>query len=844
MSVRPPAPDDFAPRHPVTAVLGPTNTGKTRLAVERMLAHRTGVIGLPLRLLAREIYDTISRRVGARSVALVTGEERIVPESARYHVCTVEAMPRGQAFEFAAVDEIQLAADPERGHTFTDRLLNTRGIQETMFLGSDVMTGMVRTLVGDCHVETRPRFSALTYAGPRKLHRLPRRSAIVAFSAEEVYALGELFRRHKGGAAIVLGALSPRTRNAQVALFQAGEVDYLVATDAIGMGLNMDVDHVAFASLAKFDGRRFRPLHPIEIGQIAGRAGRFTRDGSWGVSETCEEPEPETLEAIGEHRFAAVKRVQWRNARLDYQSLDLLIRALEQEPPRRAFLRQRDAADLTALKALAGESEIRQRVADAGAVHLLWDVCQIPDFRKTGPNHHHGLLRRIFTHLIDGEGRLPEDWLARQVERLDQTTGDIDSLSMRIAQIRTWTYVANRAGWLADAAHWRGRTRQIEDGLSDALHQALTGRFVDRRTAALYRALNARTRLQTAVSDEGDVLVEGQYVGRVRGLAFESDTSAPRGEARLIHKAAEQAAGQAVSRRAKALLAAPADAIHWRDDNRLYWNGGPVALLRPGRALLEPDLALLSLPHLVGRTREAVRRHLEAWLAREIAQQLSPLSRLRKADWSGPAAGLVFQVAEGLGSVAREQVAPQLAALSKAERYRLQKLGLRLGYVDVFLAGMIRPARARAALRLWAVAAECPVPDLAHGPQTLAEPDATLPEIAVRAAGYRRAGGLLARIDLFDRLATMAHEESRKGRFTPGVAATSLMGAGPEDLGTLLAALRYRPDGADDEGRPVYRFQPRRGRRDERPGRARKRDRAAAASPFARLRDLLPQDAS
>ena len=840
MTTRPPAPTDFAPRQPVSAVLGPTNTGKTRLAVERMLAHRTGVIGLPLRLLAREIYDTVAARVGARSVALVTGEERIVPESARYHVCTVEAMPRGQAFEFAAVDEVQLATDPERGHTFTDRLLNTRGIQETMFLGSDVMTGMIRELVGDCQIETRPRFSALDYAGPRKLQRLPRRSAIVAFSAQEVYALGELIRRHKGGAAIVLGALSPRTRNAQVELFQAGEVDYLVATDAIGMGLNMDVDHVAFAGLGKFDGRRFRPLMPIEIGQIAGRAGRFTRDGTWGVSEACEEPDEESLEAVAAHRFAAARRVQWRNARLDYQSLDLLIRALELEPPRRAFVRQSGAADLTALKALAAEPEIRRLVSDADTVKRLWDVCQIPDFRKTGPNHHHGLVRRIFSHLIEGDGWLPEDWFARQVERLDQTQGDIDALSMRIAQIRTWTYVANRAGWLRDAAHWRGRTRQIEDSLSDALHQALTGRFVDRRTAALYRALNARARLQTAVTDDGEVLVEGQYVGRVRGLAFEADRRAPRGEGRLVQKAAEQAAAQAVARRAGDLLQAPAGEIDWRDDNRLYWRGGALATLRPGAALLKPELALSTLPHLSGRDRDAVQRHLRLWLDREIGHQLSPLTRLQRGRWSGAAAGLVFQVAEGLGSVAREQVAQQIAGLDKAERYRLQKLGLRLGYVDVFMAGMIRPARARAALRLWAVAAEKPVPDLAHGPQTLADRQRDLPDGAIRAAGYRRAGRLLARIDLFDRLAAMAHGESEKGLFTPGVAATSLMGAGAEDLATLLGALRYRPHGSDAEGRPTYRFQPRRAKK----GQGRTQARGQGDSPFAGLRHLLPQDAS
>jgi superfamily II DNA/RNA helicase len=473
----------------VLAVLGPTNTGKTHFAVERMLAHPSGLIGFPLRLLAREIYDRIVANKGAAAVALITGEERIEPQSARYFVATVEAMPEDLETSFLAVDEIQLCADPERGHVFTDRLLRARGRDETMFLGADTIRPLIRQLVPEAELISRPRFSTLSYVEPAKVTRLPRRSAVVAFTAQEVYALAELVRRRRGGAAVVLGALSPRTRNAQVALYQAGEVDHLIATDAIGMGLNMDLAHVTLASLVKFDGRERRRLHAHEIGQIAGRAGRHMRDGTFGTTPDVGGLDPRTVEAVEGHDFPALRQLRWRNDALDLRSLADLLESLDAEPPAACLLRTRNALDHVSLKVLARRPAVRERAAGPAGVRLLWAVCQIPDFRKTLTEAHLHLLETIFGHLAE-RGRLPIDWVADQVVRLERTDGDIDTLITRLAHIRTWTYVAYRADWLDDAIHWQERTRAVEDALSDALHDRLTQRFIDRRTQALLKSLH------------------------------------------------------------------------------------------------------------------------------------------------------------------------------------------------------------------------------------------------------------------------------------------------------------------------------------------------------------------
>jgi ATP-dependent RNA helicase SUPV3L1/SUV3 len=483
-------------RSPLAAILGPTNTGKTHLAVERMCAHSSGMMGFPLRLLAREVYDRVVKLKGPNQVALITGEEKILPKDARWFLCTAESMPMERDFAFVALDEAQLGADPERGHVFTDRMLHARGREETMILGSEALAPMVRALLPKAEIIGRPRFSTLSYAGPSKLSRLPPRSAIVAFSADQVYAVAEMLRRMRGGAAVVMGALSPRTRNAQVAMYQAGEVDYLVATDAIGMGLNMDVTHVAFAGLSKFDGQRRRRLKPSEMAQIAGRAGRHQRDGTFGSltleGELMSEFAPEEIEAIEEHRFQPLERLFWREGDPDFRSVDGLIRSLEQRPSRPELKAAPEAIDLAVLKRLAEDPEVRSRAAGGERVRRLWAACGLPDFRKTGPEHHSRLVSRIYAHLTEGSGRIPHGWYGEQLARLDNVQGDIDTLADRIAGVRTWAYIAHRADWLAEPDVMAERARAVEEKLSDALHERLTQRFVDRRTSVLMRDLGTK----------------------------------------------------------------------------------------------------------------------------------------------------------------------------------------------------------------------------------------------------------------------------------------------------------------------------------------------------------------
>jgi ATP-dependent RNA helicase SUPV3L1/SUV3 len=518
------------------AVLGPTNTGKTHYAIERMLAHRTGVIGLPLRLLAREVYDRIKAIRGLDCVALVTGEERIVPDRTQYWVCTVEAMPLEIGADFVAIDEIQLCADPDRGHVFTDRLLHARGLHETLFMGSDTMRQAIAGLVPGVQFQRRERMSQLTYSGSKKISRMPPRSAIVGFSVENVYAIAELIRRQKGGCAVVMGALSPRTRNAQVELYQNGDVDYLVATDAIGMGLNLDIKHVAFSATVKFDGRRMRPLNPDELAQIAGRAGRYQSNGSFGVTGEARPLADEVIAAIENHEFLPVRKLHWRNARMDFTSSARLIASLEAPTSNDWLTRARDADDVVALKTLTAQPEIIDRLRDGRDLRLLWDVCRIPDFRGISATEHAGLLARVF-EFLQGDGRIAPDWLARNIARIDRTDGDIDTLSKRLAYIRTWTYIAQRAAWVDDENHWRGATRAVEDRLSDALHDRLTQRFVDRRTSVLMRRLKQKESLVAEVNDKGEVTVEGQLIGKLEGFRFRQDATATPEEARMLRQA-------------------------------------------------------------------------------------------------------------------------------------------------------------------------------------------------------------------------------------------------------------------------------------------------------------------
>ena len=746
----------------LVAVLGPTNTGKTHLAVERMLGHASGMIGLPLRLLAREIYDRIVKLRGARSVALITGEEKIVPPRPHYWVCTVEAMPLSREVEFLAVDEIQLCADPERGHVFTHRLLHARGTAETMLLGAGTMAPLVRRLLPHAEIVTRERFSNLTYAGPKKLTRLPRRSAVVAFSADQVYAIAELIRRQRGGAAVVMGSLSPRTRNAQVALYQSGEVDFLVATDAIGMGLNMDVDHVAFAGLSKFDGKRTRFLHPQEVGQIAGRAGRFQRDGTFGVTGEADDMDDDLVRAVEEHRFEAVAGAEWRNSRLEFASLPALLKSLAKAPDRAGLQLSAEALDETTLRRLVQDPQVAERAKGKAAIERLWECCQTPDFRKLALDEHLGLAKEFFLHLTTAKGRIPEDWIARQYGQLDRTDGEIDTLAARLSSVRTLAYVANRPDWLAYPAGWQGRMRQLEDRLSDTLHEKLMARFVDRRTSALMRGLRVREDMLAGVGADGAVTVEGHFVGRLAGVRFEAAQGSSVLEEKALRAAATHAVGPEIARRLGRLAAEPDGAFALTPDGLVLWNGEAAGVLAGG----EPFRPRVRLLGELGPepARQRAGQRLEAFVAGEAGRRLASLRKLEAAVAEGRikglARGLAFRLIEAGGVLDRAQVRAEARALSQVERRMLRGLGVRLGAFSVYIPALLRPdARALTqALAAREVPAWRPATDQ---PSRLPAP-APAPR-ALAAFGLRAVRGLAVPVEQLERLDDLLRAGVRHG---------------------------------------------------------------------------------
>src|SRR6478609_8871032 len=800
----------------VTAVLGPTNTGKTHLAIERMLAHSSGVIGLPLRLLAREVYNKVVDRVGKDSVALVTGEEKIKPPHPRYWVSTVEAMPRDLDVAFLAIDEIQLGADFERGHVFTDRMLNRRGREETLVLGAQTVRPMVERLLPGAHVLTRPRLSTLTYAGEKKLTRLPSRSAIVAFSVEEVYAIAELIRRQRGGAAVVLGALSPRTRNAQVDLYQAGDVEYLVATDAIGMGLNLDVDHVAFASDRKFDGYQFRKLNPAELAQIAGRAGRATRDGTFGTTGRCDPFEPELVQALESHNFEPIRLLQWRNANLDFASIGALQASLAATPNEQGLTRAPIGEDILVLEHAARDEDVRALARDRAAIARLWDACQVPDYRKIAPATHAELAVTLYGFLMR-EGNIPMDWFARQVAHADRTDGDIDTLSNRIAHVRTWTFVANRPDWLADPEHWQGVTRAVEDKLSDALHERLAERFVDRRTSVLMRRLRENAMLETEIGKSGEVTVEGHVIGRLDGFMFAPDASAEGSEAKALNAAAQKALGGEIEARATKISQASNDQIVLATDGALRWTGDLVGKLTAGDDTLRPRVRVLADEHLTGPARELVQTRLDLWLKTHIEKLLAPLFSLTAADdITGVARGVAFQLVESLGVLERQKVAEEVKGLDQPARANLRKYGVRFGAYHIYLPALLKPAPRALATQLWAIKNESPdakgVAELLHlaaSGRTSFPVDKDTPKALYRTAGYRICGERAVRVDILERLAdlirpALSWRESAPGPKPDGVfdgrgflvtgAMTSLTGASGDDFASILRSLGYRMD--------------------------------------------------
>ena len=775
----------------VTAVLGPTNTGKTFFALERMLGYRSGVIGLPLRLLAREIFDKLVNLREKESIALITGEERIIPKDPKYWVCTVEAMPTDLGADFIAVDEIQLSADPERGHVFTDRLMNTRGKKETMFMGSETVLNKIQNLIPGVVIIRRTRFSELKYKGKSKISRLPERSALVSFSVSQVYAIAELLRRQKGGAAVIMGALSPRTRNAQVELYQNGDVDYLVATDAIGMGLNLDVKHVAFASLFKFDGRKERKLFPNELAQIAGRAGRYQTNGTFGVTAEADGLEPSWSQSIEASKFSAVQFLQWRNSKLNFGSIEFLIKSLEMIPKNKNFVRSKDDTDLIVLRLLSEQFRLNLSVRSSKDIRLLWEVCQIPDFRKLSETDHATLLSNIFYYLRNN-GVIPDAWLFDQVSRLDRIEGDIEVLSKRLAFIRTWTFVSYKRSWTNDCLYWQSETRRIEDRLSDELHRKLTQRFVDRRTSVLVKGLKQRESLVAEINQDSQIFVENQLIGTLVGFCFEKDNSTSAEESKALRATAQAVLGPQYKLRSDKLYNSSDETFSWNELGQLFWHSDPVGKIEAGVDILSPKVTPLVDVEAGVHIAQHVKRRLDHFVSRAIDKQFEPLLRMREDEsLTGISKGVAFRLLESLGSVSRSEIIEDVKALEQKDRALLRKHGVRFGQFSIFHHLMLKPAPTRLRLLLWSVFTQqtkCapPVPGLVTIPKV---ENATAEYYSM--AGYKLVGDRALRVDMLERLADLLRAKDVLTGFEADLDMLSITGLTLEQFSKVLENLGY-----------------------------------------------------
>ena len=776
----------------LTAVLGPTNTGKTFYAIERMCAYKTGIIGFPLRLLAREVYDKLLDIKGKDAIALMTGEERIIPLRPRFWICTVEAMPLNLEVEFVAVDEIQLCTDLERGHVFTDRLLNARGSLETMFLGSENVKKCIQGIIPNISVVKRERFSRLSYSGGKKLSRMLSRSAIVTFSADHVYSIAELIRRQKGGAAVIMGALSPRTRNAQVDLYQNGDVNHLVATDAIGMGLNLDIKHVAFERVSKFDGQKERLLHPNELAQIAGRAGRYLTDGTFGVTGKIKALDEKVIDSIENNKFKDIKFLQWRNSNLNFQDISKLIASLEIRPDNNNFVKCREADDLKVLKALKETTYISESLLSEFEVRLLWQVCQIPDFRKISFADHNNLLAKIF-YFLKSNGIIPDDWLKEQVVRLDRIDGDIDTLSKRVAFIRTWTYVSFKSEWLRDSTFWQEETRRIEDRLSDALHERLTQTFVDRRTSVLLKSLKQRENLMAEINDNSEVFVEDQLIGRLEGFSFKLAESASFEEGKALKSTALAVLGPKYKLKSEKLYLSSDTDFTLHNNAEIFWHDSLVGKLVQGKDISSPVVLPVVDNEAGEEILEKIKRRLCLFIERIIESNFEPLINMKKDESiTGLTKGVAFQLFEELGVIPRNKISEDIKALDQTSRSLLRKHGIRFGQYTIFHHLMLKPAATRMRLILWSVfTSQLQVPEAP--PAGLV----TIPHVSNASkdyyakAGYRLTGKRAIRIDMLERLADLIRLQDALKGFEASVDMLSITGLTLEQFSELLGDLGF-----------------------------------------------------
>lgn len=776
----------------VAAILGPTNTGKTREAIARMLRHRTGMIGLPLRLLAREVYDKVRAEKGNAVVGLVTGEERILPPTVRYWICTTEAMPVGNGVDFLAVDEIQLCADSERGHVFTDRLLHARGRLATLFLGAKTIAPIIRDMVPEIRIDQHQRLSRLTYSGRARIARMRPRTAIVAFTIEDVYMIADAVRRHCGGAAVVMGGLSPKTRNAQVDIYQNGDVDYLVATDAIGMGLNLDIRHVAFAGQVKFDGRTVRALLPAELAQIAGRAGRHRTNGTFGVTHECQELNRHVVESIEGNRFETISRLQWRNSALDFRSITFLLRSLDKASPHRRLIKVRQPADHRVLETLAEINDVTKRTTTPDDVRLLWEVCQLPDFRKFSASSHADLIRHIYIFLKDNDC-IPDEWLAARVDSLAKTAGDIDALAMSLAYIRTWAYVAYRSNWVEDTSYWRQRARDVEDRLSDELHKRLTRRFVDSGTSLLVKCLKQGDDLEADMTENGLLTLEGQELGHFQGFRFIRRQGSTPEEERALKAASAQLVGKEFAARAIRIAAAPDGDLQFGHDGCIHWDGHPVGKLTVGQDSLRPGIMLLIDDDADTAVKDRVELRITAYVEHMISLHLGPLLALREdQELSAPARGLAFRLAESFGILNRRTVADDIKEIDADCRTELRKHGVKIAQHSIFLHPVLKPKATQLRLLLWSLKAghdalpPAPPPGL-----TTVSVDRAMPQGYYPICGFVRIGGLAVRADILDRLMMMLWGLESQADFEASAEMLSITGTTHDDFAKVMRGLGY-----------------------------------------------------
>jgi ATP-dependent RNA helicase SUPV3L1/SUV3 len=777
-----------------------------------MLGHASGMIGLPLRLLAREIYDRVVGKQGTTHVALITGEEKIVPKNARYFICTVESMPVERTVDFLAIDEVQLAADFDRGHVFTDRLLRSRGCHETMLLGSETIRPLIQRLIPDVEFITRPRFSELIYVEPKKLSRLPRRSALITFSTNNVYAYAEMLRRAKGGVAVVMGALSPRTRNAQVELYQNGEVDHIVATDAIGMGLNMDIDHVCFADTSKFDGRTMRDLMPPELAQIAGRAGRYMNNGTFGcLTEGADYQSglsPEMVYAVENHQFAPLTVLQWRNAYIDFSRADAVIRSLAHAPERPGLTRTMDKLDLDTFRKLSEMSDIKELLGGPAAVKMLWEVCQIPDFRQVSDDEHAKLCASIYRQISADYGRIKEDWFANQIKPFKRIQGDIDALSARIAYVRTLTYISNRSGWCENQKYWQSQTRDVEDRLSDALHERLTKRFVNRRTSVLMRELRQKGKLMANIETDGGVYVEDHFIGTIEGFQFKEDEGAFGEDSKILRNAADKVLKEEIKNRAEEFNQAEDGEISliFGDPltrSTINWRGIPVGRIMKGASILTPKAVVQPTPVLQGDALNIVQAKLDRWLEAHIADVLAPLFALQEAAngakdeegnerIGGIARGIAFQMVEKLGTIPRRIIAKDFKEVDSTGRFQIKKLGVWLGATSLYIPVLLKPAPAQLRLLLWALFNDQErLPEIPPAGICTIKVDKKASRVFYEVTGYRVVGENAVRLDMLERLANAAREVSMKGPFPMDPDLMSLVGTSGADFIEIMKYLGY-----------------------------------------------------